>query len=97
VILAVAPTTREHPHYLRGGLEMVAPLPDFLWMPFEQPCWHCGEPTTWIDIGFETALHPGECSETKWGEFWWQSRISWLQGPEGQAWIFENFGAPPRG
>lgn len=33
------------------------------------PCWHCGEPTQWVELSFETPLHPGSCSDAKWREF----------------------------
>lgn len=48
-------------------------LAGFIWVPYEQPCWHCRQPTTWIDLDFEAALHPGECSETKWDEYTWDT------------------------
>jgi hypothetical protein len=79
-----------------GELEIQG-LDGFLWVPFAKPCWHCGEPTCWIDLAFETNLCPGRCSEKKYDEYEWQRLLSWLQGEEGQQWIFENFGEPPRG
>lgn len=32
------------------------------------PCWHCRVLTYFIELGFETRLHPGECSFAKWDE-----------------------------
>ena len=34
-----------------------------------QPCWHCGEPTQWLELSFETPLHPGGCTDAKWREY----------------------------
>lgn len=53
-----------------GELEVTG-LNGFIWVPYERDCWHCGEPTTWIDLDFETHLHPGRCSERKWDEYQW--------------------------
>lgn len=36
---------------------------------WEQPCWHCGEPTKWLELSFEVALHPGPCTNAKWRQF----------------------------
>lgn len=35
-----------------------------------EPCWDCGEPTCFIEINFEAALHPGACEARKDAEFW---------------------------
>ena len=80
--LHVAPTTREHPDYLMGGQEMVWQLDSFLWVPFEEECWHCGQPTTWVDIDFEARLHPGPCSERKWDEYRWAEMAAYLRSDE---------------
>lgn len=42
---------------------------NFLWTRESKPCWHCGEPCNWIDIDFESSLHPGPCSRAKWDEY----------------------------
>lgn len=34
-----------------------------------QPCWHCRQPTTWIEVNFEAHMHPGECETWAWAEF----------------------------
>ena len=34
-----------------------------------QPCWHCGELTSWIDISFEAPLCSEECEQAKWAEY----------------------------
>lgn len=36
----------------------------------ERPCWHCGEPTTFVEINFEAPLHPGPCTDQKEVEYW---------------------------
>lgn len=66
----------------RGLASLASPvrdLPGFVWMPFAGPCWHCDEPTTWLDVGFETRLHPGACSEAKWDEYAWAEAIARLR------------------
>lgn len=35
-----------------------------------RPCWHCGKPTPWIEINFETNLCPGACNDAKTAEWW---------------------------
>lgn len=57
----------------------VAWLNGFIWTPYEKPCWHCGEPTTWVDLDFEAPLHPGRCSEAKWDEYAWADMMSRVQ------------------
>lgn len=32
-------------------------------------CWHCGKDTRFVDMGFETYLHPGACDEAKTDEY----------------------------
>lgn len=54
-------------------------LDSFIWVPWTAPCWHCGQPTTWVDIDFETALHPGACSEAKWDEYRWDEAFAILR------------------
>ncbi len=68
-----------HPHLgLEPGEIEVQGLDHFIWVPYERDCWHCGQPTTWIDVDFEAALHPGRCSEAKWDEYRWaEMRASW--------------------
>jgi hypothetical protein len=34
------------------------------------PCWDCGEETCFIEINFETWLHPGTCEANKDREYW---------------------------
>ena len=34
-----------------------------------QPCWNCGELTSWIDINFEAHLCSEECEREKWAEY----------------------------
>lgn len=34
----------------------------------ELPCWHCEQPTRWLELAFEAPLHPGECTEAKYAE-----------------------------
>lgn len=33
------------------------------------PCWNCGELTSWIDLNFEAYLCSEECERQKWAEF----------------------------
>ena len=39
-------------------------LGEFIWFPFARPCWQCGEPCSWMEVNFETWLHPGRLTET---------------------------------
>lgn len=32
-------------------------------------CWHCDNPTLWLELAFEVPLHPGRCSDAKWAEY----------------------------
>lgn len=34
-----------------------------------QPCWHCGDETTWCDGCFMVHLCSEECERAKWGEY----------------------------
>ncbi|GJF04992.1 hypothetical protein [Pseudonocardia sp. D17] len=36
----------------------------------ERPCWHCGQPTRYVEINFEAPLHPGPCADQKEIEYW---------------------------
>jgi len=45
-----------------------------------QPCWHCEELTSWIDISFEAHLCSQECERAKWEEF----RIAFNSAPKGE-------------
>ncbi len=42
---------------------------DNLWTPSWRPCWHCGEPTHFVEIHFEAPLCPGRCTDVKWEEY----------------------------
>ncbi len=80
--LHIRPTPQSaYASMLDGGLE-VTELDGFIWVPYESDCWHCGQPTTWIDIDFETALHPGRCSERKWDEYRWAEMHARISSPE---------------
>jgi hypothetical protein len=57
---------------------MVAGLNDFIWVPYAEPCTECGEPTCWLDLGFECRLCPGRCSERAWDQFWWADAMAHL-------------------
>jgi len=35
-----------------------------------RPCWHCGQPTRFVEVAFEAPLHPGACEEAKDREYW---------------------------
>lgn len=57
-------------------------LNDFIWVPYDQPCFVCGQPTTWIDLAFEGPVHPGRCSERAWDDYAWANMLSTLRhGP----------------
>ena len=34
-----------------------------------KPCWHCGEPTVFVEISFEANLCSEECVDAKWKEY----------------------------
>ena len=34
-----------------------------------KPCWHCGEPTVFVEISFEAAMCSDECNVAKWKEY----------------------------
>ena len=87
--LHIKPTTPSCSTYLMGGQEMVRQLGHFLWVPFEAECWKCGKPTTWIDLDFETALHPGPCSEKAWDEYRWAEMMALLRSPEFRSFVDE--------
>lgn len=40
---------------------------DFIWFPLARPCWQCGELCSWMELNFETWLHPGRQSTTPTG------------------------------
>jgi hypothetical protein len=87
VILDIRPTEPDvYAGMLRGGL-MVAELDGFIWVPYSRPCWHCQESTTWVDLAFETPLHPGPCSQAKWDEWRWAEVLHYLRSDEYQRWI----------
>lgn len=54
---------------------------DHLKMTVALPCWHCGVPTPWVELNFESALHPGPCTLAKWAEYHAANRSQWL--PDG--------------
>jgi hypothetical protein len=61
-----------------------------IWMDHEEKCWHCEEPTRWVELAFETALHPGPCTDAKYRELAdadaeaeRQVAESWAQLPRG--------------
>ncbi len=35
----------------------------------ETPCWHCGQPTTWLDLCFEAPICSEECDAAKTNEW----------------------------
>lgn len=35
-----------------------------------RPCWHCGQPTRFLEVNFEAPLCPGACTEAKEAEYW---------------------------
>lgn len=39
-----------------------------VWTDDEQRCWHCDQPTRWLELAFEAPLHPGECTRAKYRE-----------------------------
>lgn len=77
--IRVEPATVQGYKGLASQAAPVARLADFIWTPYERPCWHCEEPTTWVDVGFEAPLHPGPCSEAKWGEYAWAEALANLR------------------
>lgn len=34
-----------------------------------EPCWHCKEPTEFVDIDFQAHLCSDECQKAKWDEY----------------------------
>lgn len=76
--LDIEPATSAGYNGLASSGSPVAELPGFIWVPYELECWHCGEPCTWIDVDFETALHPGRCSQAKWDEYAWAYARAWF-------------------
>ena len=87
--LHLKPTTPDCPTYLVGGQQMVWQLDHFMWVPYAQDCWHCGQPTTWIDLDFQTALHPGPCSASKWDEYAWAEMFAHVRSPEFRSFVEE--------
>lgn len=81
---AFARMLSSHPYLgLASGEIEVRFLPHFIWVPVERDCWQCGQPTTWIDLDFEAALHPGPCSERAWDEYRWAEMLaSWEEHKE---------------
>jgi hypothetical protein len=39
-----------------------------VWTDEERECWHCAEPTKWLELAFEAPLHPGPCTDAKYEE-----------------------------
>lgn len=35
-----------------------------------RPCWHCEQPTRFLEVNFEAPLCPGACTEAKEAEYW---------------------------
>jgi hypothetical protein len=51
------------------GWQHLDVIGDKLYIEQEEPCWHCGKPTHWVDLDFEAPLCFGECSRAKWREY----------------------------
>lgn len=33
------------------------------------PCWNCGKPTAYVDLGFEAHLCSEQCRDVKWADY----------------------------
>lgn len=50
----------EHPWWEHRGIAVAHAIGD---------CWHCHRPTRFIDLDFQTFLHPGACQDAKVNEW----------------------------
>lgn len=48
--------------------------PDSMWFMTEKPCWICGQPTTWVELNFQTWVCVGVCTERAWQKYWEANR-----------------------
>jgi len=58
---------------------MAQQLPGFWWDACGGICWHCEKPCSWVDLDFQTTLHPGRCSQAKWDKRAWRQTFELIE------------------
>lgn len=44
-------------------------ITNFIWGPIARECWACKQPTHYIEVNFESHMHPGLCEDAIWAMY----------------------------